>query len=64
MDDYADTLVYGNETGFETKPRFLLSIAAPAGANNYVNLPLGEISQVTDFINLMVNAILPSLTGT
>jgi hypothetical protein len=52
MDAYADTLV----SGYETAPRFQLSIAAPAGADNYANLPLGEISQATDFINLMVSS--------
>jgi chitinase len=56
MDDYADMLVYWNEGGEEMKPKFLLSIAAPAGEKNWRNLPLGQISGVTDFINLMVSA--------
>ncbi|CAA9962119.1 chitinase 1 precursor [Pyrenophora teres f. maculata] len=53
MDDYANTLVYGDEFGHEMKPSFLLSIAAPAGETNYRNMPLREISRVTDFVNLM-----------
>jgi chitinase len=55
MDEYAATLMFGNEYGQEMKPNFLLSIAAPAGEKNYRNLPLQQISQVTDFINLMVS---------
>jgi chitinase len=55
MDDYAETLKFGNEAGEEMKPKFVLSIAAPAGKTNYRNLPLQQISQVTDFINLMVS---------
>ncbi|KAF7575321.1 ChiA, Chitinase [Pyrenophora tritici-repentis] len=53
MDDYANTLVYGDDFGHEMKPSFLLSIAAPAGETNYRNMPLREISRVTDFVNLM-----------
>jgi chitinase len=55
MDAYGETLKFGNEAGEEMKPEFVLSIAAPAGRKNYKNLPLQQISQVTDFINLMVN---------
>ena len=55
MDVYAATLVFGNDSGQEMKPKFLLSIAAPAGEKNYRNMPLQKISQVTDFINLMVS---------
>jgi chitinase len=55
MDLYAATLVFGNEYGQEIKPKFLLSIAAPAGEKNYRNMPLQQISQVTDFVNLMVS---------
>jgi chitinase len=54
MDAYADTIASGGSS-----PRFQLSIAAPAGADNYANLPLGEISQATDFINLMVSSSSP-----
>jgi len=55
MDEYADTLVYEDESGRELKPKFLLTIASPAGEKNYKHLPLKEISAVTDFINLMVS---------
>lgn len=51
MDAYASKLE--GETG--TKPQFVLTIAAPAGADNYNNMPLGAIAQVLDFINLMVS---------
>ncbi|KAI4959583.1 hypothetical protein J4E86_003305 [Alternaria arbusti] len=53
MDQYANTLVYEDESGSELKPKFLLTIASPAGEKNYKHLPLKEISAVTDFINLM-----------
>ncbi|KAF1839569.1 glycoside hydrolase [Decorospora gaudefroyi] len=53
MDAYADTLVYGDQYGNEMKPKFLLSIAAPAAERNVRNLPLGRIARVVDFINLM-----------
>ncbi|KAI4955483.1 hypothetical protein J4E91_001344 [Alternaria rosae] len=53
MDEYADTLLYGDESGRELKPKFLLTIASPAGEKNYKHLPLKEIGAVTDFINLM-----------
>ncbi|KAI4655668.1 hypothetical protein J4E93_000383 [Alternaria ventricosa] len=53
MDEYADTLAYRDESGRELKPKFLLTIASPAGEKNYKHLPLKEISAVTDFINLM-----------
>jgi chitinase len=45
LDAYASTL--------PERPHFLLTIAAPAGANNYRNMPLGHMAQVLDFINLM-----------
>ena len=45
------------ETG--TRPRFVLTIAAPAGEKNYGNMPLGEIAETLDFINLMVGRELP-----
>ena len=54
MDQYANTLVYEDESRSELKPKFLLTIASPAGEKNYKHLPLKEISAVTDFINLMV----------
>lgn len=55
LDDYAKSLVYGDQYGNEDKPEFLLSIAAPAGVTNYRNLPLREMAQVLDFINLMAS---------
>lgn len=56
MDAYADTLVYGDDKS-EMKPSFLLSIAAPAGAANYKNIPLGDVADAVDFINLMVSLL-------
>jgi len=53
MDTYAATLTYKDANGNSQTPHFELSIAAPAGETNYKNMPLGEISQVVDFINLM-----------
>jgi chitinase len=51
MDAYATKLE--GETG--TKPQFVLTIAAPAGADNYNHLPLADLANVLDFINLMVS---------
>ncbi|KAH7394065.1 glycoside hydrolase superfamily [Phaeosphaeria sp. MPI-PUGE-AT-0046c] len=53
MDDYADYL--GRDKGYaaEARPHFLLSIAAPAGADNYEKLPLRAIAETLDFVNLM-----------
>jgi chitinase len=49
MDNYARSLTqYGNQPH-----HFELSIAAPAGKSNYKNLPLRELSQNLDFINIM-----------
>ncbi|KAF2813702.1 glycoside hydrolase [Mytilinidion resinicola] len=45
MDAYAATL--------PSNPKFDLTIAAPAGKQNYQYLPLQEIANVVDFINLM-----------
>lgn len=56
MDAYAETLVYGDDYGREKIPRFLLSIAAPAGKKNYKNMPLRDVAGVLDFVNLMVSA--------
>ncbi|CAN9128973.1 unnamed protein product [Alternaria alternata] len=53
MNKYADKLVHKDDSGYELKPKFLLTIASPAGEKNYRNLPLREISEVTDFIDLM-----------
>jgi len=52
MDAYADELASKSSDG--TRPHFALSIAAPAGEKYYKNMPLGELAQVLDFINLMV----------
>ncbi|KAI8939329.1 hypothetical protein NX059_003120 [Plenodomus lindquistii] len=53
LDDYANTLVQTDGSGAKTKPKFLLSIAAPAGEKNYKNMPIGDVAQAVDFINLM-----------
>ncbi|KAF1948208.1 endochitinase 1 precursor [Byssothecium circinans] len=50
MDKYADELA-AKSAG--QRPHFELSIAAPAGEENYKNMPLGAIAQVLDFVNLM-----------
>ncbi|KAF2174874.1 glycoside hydrolase family 18 protein, partial [Zopfia rhizophila CBS 207.26] len=50
MDTYADTLASGS---YGSRPHFILSIAAPAGKQNYQHLPLGRLASVLDFINLM-----------
>ncbi|PSN62656.1 endochitinase [Corynespora cassiicola Philippines] len=50
MEAYADKLA---ANGPGSRPHFVLSIAAPAGEQNYKNMPLREIGQVLDFINLM-----------
>lgn len=55
MDGYAGTLVYGDKEGREMRPRFLLSIAAPAGAENYRKMLLRDVAGVVDFVNLMVS---------
>lgn len=57
LDDYADYL--GQDKGYakEARPHFLLSIAAPAGADNYGNLPLRDMAETLDMINLMVGGI-------
>lgn len=39
--------------GKQTKRRYLLTIAAPAGAQNYSNIELAKVSRLLDFINLM-----------
>ncbi|KAH6637638.1 glycoside hydrolase superfamily [Boeremia exigua] len=53
LDGYANTLIYEDGHGSSEKPHFELSIAAPAGESNYKNMPLRQISEVVDFINLM-----------
>jgi chitinase len=55
INDYADSL--SNDKGYtgEARPSFLLSIAAPAGAENYQNIPLREVAETLDFVNLMVS---------
>jgi chitinase len=54
LDQYAETLTFGDDSGNAMKPHFELSIAAPAGADNYKNLPLHDMAAVLDFVNLMV----------
>lgn len=63
MDAYADTLVYENGSGNEIKPKFLLTIASPAGEEKYRHLPLKEISAVTDFVNVMVSILFSRRNG-
>jgi chitinase len=62
LDAYADEV--GRDRGYaeEARPRFLLSIAAPAGETNYRNIPLGEVAAVVDFVNLMVSWFLLEAT--
>ncbi|OMP85926.1 Endochitinase 1 [Diplodia seriata] len=50
LDAYAAQL---RNSGANPNARFLLSIAAPAGPQNYVKLHLGAMAQHLDFINLM-----------
>jgi chitinase len=45
LDAYANTLA--------TKPHFLLTIAAPAGPQNYEKLKIKEMGKLLDFVNLM-----------
>lgn len=54
MNEYAKYL--GRDKGYakEATPKFLLSIAAPAGKDNYGRLPLKEMGEVLDMVNLMV----------
>lgn len=54
MKDHADYMARDQGYAAEAKPQFLLSIAAPAGEENYRRLPLNQIAGVVDFINLMV----------
>jgi chitinase len=56
--------MHKDDSGYELKPKFLLTIASPAGEKNYRSLPLREISEVTDFINLMVSMLFPGRKGT
>ena len=63
MDAYADTLVYQDGRGLVQRPYFELSIAAPAGAENYKNLPLRDLANTLDYINLMVSYLLPLEAG-
>ncbi|KAF2026823.1 hypothetical protein EK21DRAFT_92071 [Setomelanomma holmii] len=54
LDAYANIL--GQDKGYaaEAKPKFLLSIAAPAGETNCESfLPLKDVGSVVDFVNLM-----------
>ncbi|KAF1920463.1 glycoside hydrolase superfamily [Ampelomyces quisqualis] len=53
MNDYADYLARDKGYAKEARPHFLLSIAAPAGADNYQNIPLREVAETLDFVNLM-----------
>lgn len=63
LDAYADEVSRDKGYAEEARPRFLLSIAAPAGEMNYRNIPLGEVAAVVDFINLMVSLFLSAGTG-
>jgi chitinase len=54
MDDYADHLAREKGYAEEDRPHFLLSIAAPAGEDNYNKIPLREVAETLDFVNLMV----------
>jgi chitinase len=63
MDEYAETLAYRDDSGHELKPKFLLTIASPAGEKHYKHLPLKEISAVVDFVNLMVSIVVSECNG-
>lgn len=52
LDRYAQHLASSSDCGGKT-PHFELTIAAPAGAQNYKKLPLQEVARYLDFINLM-----------
>jgi chitinase len=52
FDAYANQIASSHSEGGH-KPYFELSIAAPGGKQNYMNLPLGQISHTLDFINIM-----------
>ncbi|KAF2144400.1 glycoside hydrolase family 18 protein [Aplosporella prunicola CBS 121167] len=53
LDAYADELARRQQQGQGLRPRFLLSIAAPAGPQNYQRLHLAAMAPLLDFINLM-----------
>lgn len=55
MDKYSDSLMQSETYAKEARPHFLLSIAAPAGEDNYRNLPLNDMAGILDFVNLMVS---------
>jgi chitinase len=57
LNDYEDYLARDNGYAKEARPQFLLSIAAPAGADNYQHIPLREVAAQLDFVNLMVSHI-------
>lgn len=50
LDEYAEQLSNGNSLG---RPQFLLTIACPAGPQNYEKLHIEAMSQYVDFWNLM-----------
>jgi chitinase len=55
LNNYADYLASNKGSAKETRPQFLLSIAAPAGSENYQHIPLREVAAQLDFVNLMVS---------
>jgi chitinase len=57
LNAYADYLARDKGYAKEALPQFLLSIAAPAGADNYGNIPLREVAETLDFVNLMVSPL-------
>jgi chitinase len=60
---YADYLSRDKGYAKEASPQFLLSIAAPAGADNYGNIPLREVAETLDFVNLMVSPLPPFIAS-
>jgi chitinase len=54
LDVYADLLAKDKTYAKEARPQFLMSIAAPAGKENYDHIPLGDMAATLDFVNLMV----------
>ncbi|KAL5116826.1 Chitinase 4 [Pleosporales sp. CAS-2024a] len=53
LNKYAGDLAQDPTYAKAARPQFLLSIAAPAGADNYKYLPLEQLAGVLDMVNVM-----------